>query len=194
MSNNQKLWWFSIFSLLGVTLPMGWQVKADSVHSIRSTGDGVIVNTRAGPSLPKIGPITDWVSFVPNCTWTSNVTKAGYWRRVGQNMEIRYSITLTGAPNATTLTCDIPAEKTVDTSVLPNVGSYVRLGQAVYNDGNALFYNGDCDYSSTTIVRFSSKQVSGSFVTDQNVNQTIPFTWASGDDFDAYCSIPIANW
>lgn len=60
-------------------------------------------NVQLGPQVVPLGaPVTDWVSFTPS--WTTNAgtlptvsTDQGWWRRVGDSMEIRIFRVYTGA-------------------------------------------------------------------------------------------------
>ena len=87
----------------------------------------------------------------------------------------------------------MPSGFTVNTSVLPNTATFQRLGKVVFNDGFGLFYLGDCAYRDTDSVRFANHTVNGSKITDADTSPTNPFTFASGDDVNALCSIPV-NW
>jgi len=174
-------------------LLMGWQAKAGSVHSLRKLPDeSLSAHFRDGTQV-KFGLVSDWVEFTPSCTWTSNITWTGRWRRVGQNMEIRYQGDIMGVPGPGVLDCDLPSGFTVNTKSLPNTATFQRLGKVVFNDGFGLFYLGECAYRDTDSVRFANHTVNGSKITDADTSPTSPFTFASGDDVNAICSIPV-NW
>lgn len=193
MSENRQLWWLAFFGCLAFMLLMGWGAKAGSIQNLSKLhDDSISVNFRDG-TQSTLAPISEWVKFIPSCTWTTNVTWTGRWRRVGSNMEIRFQGDITGAPGPGVLDCDLPSGFTIDTAALPNTETFQRLGKAVFNDGFSLFYLGDCAYRDNNSIRFANSSVSGSKIVDADTSPTNPFTFASGDDVNAICSIPV-NW
>lgn len=136
-------------------------------------------------------------SFTPTGTWTTNTTYAGYYRRVGDCIEIEYTLTLSGAPDSVALSFNIPFSLTIDTVK-------TNLDQA----GGTLFGNGLGVDAGTgtfpTVARYSSNTVidiKGISVTSgannqvlYDVNATTPMTWASGDFMFITIKIPISGW
>lgn len=54
--------------------------------------------TTAADARTNLG-FTDWASFTPTCTWTSNVTLSGRWRRVGDSIDVDIALRCDGAPS-----------------------------------------------------------------------------------------------
>lgn len=96
---------------------------------------------------PATSTVTDWVSFTPTGTWTTNTTYTGQRRKVGDTLEIQYVATLSGVPNVSGLTFDIPSGFTVD-------AAKISAGEMIFGTGTILkpgtnrfgpifgFYNG----------------------------------------------------
>jgi hypothetical protein len=54
---------------------------------------------------------TDWVAWTPTGAWTTNTpTYTGFWRRVGDSMEVRVNVAFTGAPDATSFYVNLPLD------------------------------------------------------------------------------------
>ncbi len=141
-------------------------------------------------------PITDWTTFTPTGSWTTNTTYNGKWRRVGDSMEIQAQLTLSGAPNATSLTINMPSGYTIDTNKLPtNLGYDSGLGwaegiSATAGAAYALFpaYNTSTSFY---ILCLSNPNVGGN---QSVVTQTVPITWASTARIVAHITVPILGW
>ena len=145
--------------------------------------DNILMTGGAGITGP---PATDWVSFTPTGSWTTNTTYTGQWRRNGDSIDLRYALALTGAPTSASLTLNLPTALTVDTNKVLNGD---RIGQAHYFDngvGHDLLY---------------VRHVSGTLAVMEKgpggdaVNATSPITWASGDELKVQIDgLPISNW
>ncbi len=140
-------------------------------------------------------PVTDWNSFTPTSTWVSNVTHTGQWRRVGDSMEVRANLAVTGTPTNTTLDINLPSGYSIDTAKVSGFAQFkVPLGLAVGWDGGAN-YPFEVTYTgSATAVRILSISASSSFAQGNNLNSTSPFSWASGTNINANFVVPIVGW
>lgn len=138
-------------------------------------------------------PITDWVSWTPTGSWSTNTTYTGLKRRVGDTYEYQVMISLAGAPTAATLTVNIP--DTMDTAKLINsVGTIPRLGRADVRDTGVALYEANIHYNSTTSVLVATAGVSGALVTENTVvNATSPITFGSTDQIILNFSAPIVG-
>lgn len=147
---------------------------------------------------PKLGPaakaetaiITQWESFTPTGSWTTNTTYTGNKRRVGDNMEVQIKIALSGAPDNAQLSIDIPDGLSIDTSKFSNDTEDATLGLATYFDNNAATIT-----SAGQRVRYrgaaTEVQVSSG---DTLYDQTNPITWAASDEIYIKFSVPIEGW
>lgn len=140
--------------------------------------------------------LSDTTSWTPTGSWTSNTTYTGNWYRVGEFMYMDILITLTGAPNATNLTVDIPSGYTIATAKLATTSfSFVEQSVVRMNDSSAgQRYYGAAQYLNTTTLQPKRFTISGSSVQDAAINATSPITFASGDSINIKAKIPITGW
>ena len=104
-------------------------------------------------------------------------------------MQVSVNASLTGAPDAGNMYVNLPSGYTIDTAKLADT----TVGIGFLGSGSAH----DSGTGSQTIeVRY--KDTSSVYVTPRSgssyVAQTVPFTWASGDDLNVYFEVPIAGW
>lgn len=136
---------------------------------------------------------TPWIAFTPANTgsWTTNSTYTGKWKRFGDSMQIQWRVSLTGAPNATTLAFNLPTGFTIDTSnkFLLTTGA---TGSGGGSRGGAIS-NMQMIYSSTTQF-FMVYQSSVTTAQVSLVNATAPVTWANGDLVEASITVPITSF
>lgn len=147
-------------------------------------------NVVVGPQVQLQGaPVSDWTSFTVTGSFT-NTTYTGYWRRVGDSMEVDVHGTLTGTPGATTLSITLPNSRVIDTAKLADGanGSVLGIVQAYDNGTNR--YTGVVRFNSTTTVKIHTDGVGG----DDGWTQAAPFTWAVNDYFNLRFLVPIVGW
>lgn len=146
-------------------------------------------------------PITDWVSYTPTGSWTTNTTYTGKWRRVGDTVDVQAHLALAGAPNATSLVdIFLPTGLVIDASKILNTNvSFNTLGYAAMKAAGIGVYQGNVTYRSTTSVRPTAFGLAGTPATnspvfDETITTTVPNTWASGDFLDIVTRLPIVGW
>lgn len=140
-------------------------------------------------------PVTDWQSYTPTGSWSTNTTYTGKWRRVGDSMELDALATCSGAPTATAVTFSLPSGYTIDTSKLTGPSTFTsNLGIGfAYNNGvgsNPL----NIWYKDTTTVNASVANSAGTWVDSAYVTSTAPFTFGSTDTVHVKFSVPILGW
>jgi len=142
--------------------------------------------------------LTEWESFTPTGTWTSNTTYTGSWRRVGSNLEVHMKVALAGAPTAAQLNVILPDGLNVDTSVIPNEQRDTHFGGVTFKDaGTGYRYQG---YVSTGVtadrleIALLEDSGVGAYESVQIISNTIPVTVASGDEIHINYSVPIQGW
>lgn len=138
-------------------------------------------------------PVTDWVSYTPTGTWSTNTTYTGKWRRVGDNMEVSVKVATSGAPTSANLNVNLPSGFTIDTSKLNTAAFTEPLGSLLVNDSDVVGYQGWVSYTSTTAVSF--KVVLAATPTQfANLTQAVPMTFGAGDSVGAEFRVPIVGW
>lgn len=139
--------------------------------------------------------ISDWQDFTPTGSWTTNATYAGQYRRVGDTAEINYKVSLSGAPNATSLTFDMPSGLTPDSNKVTDFSGVFHAGSGIVSDGVFVLYQASVlfqDGSDNFLVR--TYDTSGGDTVESNVNATSPITFGSGDGVEVTVRIPVLEW
>lgn len=143
-------------------------------------------------------PITDWQSYTPTGLFTAGVTYTGFWRRVGDTMELRGKIAYASAISpSTSATVNLPSGYSIDTSKLTTATNITPLGWGHFYDSSVpKNYEIIVNYSSTTRVKFLVANASATELYEgADVSDTAPVAWASGDYLEFQTiGIPISGW
>lgn len=176
-------------SATGSTYRLIAHVASTSASAFELKVDNVTVS----PSQYIYGtPITDWQTYTPTGTFTTNTTYSGVWRRVGDSLEGQVRLTFAGAPNAVTLTgISIPSGLVIDTTTKA-INSVCGIGSIFDNGVNR--YSTDVYISSTTTVNPQIKNTAGTFATIASISNTSPFTIGSTDTIEVSFFVPIVGW
>lgn len=166
------------------------------VYNVNATSGAITLyldNFQMGPQVTMQAPaISDWNSYTPTGSWVANTTYSGKYRRIGDSVEIQISLSLTGAPTATSLTFNIPSNLTIDTTKLVlTSGAVPVFGQAA-GVHSGTFYNFVVLYNTTSSVSVVYQSALTGSITA--VNATSPITWASGDTVTVNCLVPIVGF
>ena len=158
----------------------------------------LVDNFAVGPQIVTQGAaITDWQSFTPNGTWTTNTSYTGKYRRVGDVAEIAILVTCSGAPTATGLAVSIPSGLSIDSSKImsANPDTDARFGQVRCLDAGINAYSaGTVGYSTSTSVGVYLTYTAATYGQPAQVSQVAPFTFGSGDQVSIIFSVPILGW
>lgn len=172
-----------------------WHVSTTNASAYNLFFDEVNFN----PLLRTDGvAISDWSSYTPTGSFTTNTVYSGRWRRVGDLMEGQIYITFTGSPNAVTLTdIQIPTGYTIDTSKLAagtNTDSnWVGGGHMLANTGT-ITYPLMVAYRSTTSVRAFLQNSSSTYDTLSSITNTQPSSLGASDTIQMSFRVPISQW
>lgn len=160
-----------------------------------STYTLAIDNVSVGPQTVQYGaPVTDWQNYTPTGSWTTNTAYVGRWRRDGDTMELDLVATLTGAPNATGFTINLPSGYSIDTTKLSSTDGNKTLGYSSLLCA-AGYYQANVRYNTTTSVGVSA--IIGGSANNHNlidVDNIRPATFASGDRVYLRVKVPISGW
>ena len=141
--------------------------------------------------------VNEWRSFTPTGAWTTNVTYDGYKRRVGDTIEIKGRVDLTGAPNSVQLSINIPDSLTMDSTKHYSIigsGSIVGMSDARDNSAAASYAGVIRGVPGSNVVFVRMLVDQGSREDYQTVDHATPFTFASGDNVTFQFSFPISEW
>lgn len=149
----------------------------------------------------------EWKAYTPTLTTNTgtmtNFTVVAKSRRVGDCLELTGSITFSGAAGTWSQPrIPLPSGLSVDTAKLSTTSLGSSKGTASFLDVGTRVYQGRTEYNpsiSSVIMRSSQVNTSTAAnldpVFDEDVSNTVPFSWASGDviNFDI-SGIPITGW
>jgi hypothetical protein len=150
-----------------------------------------------GPQSLALGPpVSDWTLFTPTGSWTTNSSYTGKWRRVGDTLDLQVRVTVSGAPNSTSLTFNLPAGLVIDTNKIENTipNRALPASSSSIVDNGTQIYNGTVTYASTTSISVQAEAAGGPYIAYDVVTPTVPFTFGSTDYVIAACKVPIVGW
>lgn len=136
---------------------------------------------------------TDWTSWTPTGSWTTNTTYTGKYRRSGDTADFDVYIALTGAPDSTGLLVNLPTGITVDTAKMSSTNTHI-IGIAQIKDQGTNSYYGRVLYYTTTAVYVAAEKTDAAYDISTQVTQAIPFTFGNTDSINIKFSVPIAGW
>jgi hypothetical protein len=153
-----------------------------------------LANVIVGPGIQPQGAIVGpWIAYTPTGTWITNTTYVdSYYRRVGENMEARGRILLSGAPTTATLQVNyLPSGLTYNGTTGGSTG-VPAFGTAVIRDSGTRTYPGIVHYAAATQFYIVHPETTGS--TNSLVEEDAPFTFGSADSISWSISVPIQEW
>jgi len=137
--------------------------------------------------------LSEWTAYTPTITAGITGNAFGKWRRVGDSIEVRSYISVSGATGGT-ISISIPSGLTTDTSKLADSAFEDCVGDVTANDqGTSQIYGGNVhvDQSNTNRVRFRRIDGGGSGGYWTN---TVPFAWSSSDEIFCNFTLPIVEY
>jgi len=219
--NDLVLWLYDVTNAVLIQPAEGYQLKADLVAgrhraifqaSSNSTSYRLgffcpvnsstawtveVDNLAVRPAEYQAGmPATDWQSYVPTGSWSTNTTYAGKWRRVGDSAEYDIKITLSGAPTSASLAVNLNPGHVIDTAKMSyGASTNYNLGELqILDSSGGNTWQGKVRYSDTVSIGAVFMSVTGSEVDVSTVNSTSPITFASGDTVYLRFKLPILGW
>ena len=164
---------FRLIAHCATTSALAYEIKVD--------------NVTVSPSVYVYGsPITDWQSWTPTGSWTTNTTYTGKKRQVGDEYEYMVKIATSGAPTAAGLTINL--QETIDTAKLNSTVQYASAFESSGNafDGATGGYSVKALYSTPTSVAITNIALPEGLVSN-----TVPFTFGAGDEINVRFTLPI---
>jgi len=134
-----------------------------------------------------------WTGFVPTGTWTTNVTYSGIRRRMGENLEVNFLITVSGSigPAATQLGFDFPSGFPLG-GIYPYT-QFLKSGH-VYQSGNRIPIGMAYLVSNQMYVRLLDPSSASNHYLGTLFSTTGPITLGSGDFLEMQVSYPVSGW
>lgn len=157
-------------------------------------------NFIVGPQTKAYGsPVTDWAAYTPTITFSSgtftNITPTGYWRRVGDSMELMGQITHAGTPGTfSNIFASLPSGYSIDTTKI-NISGNMRIGDGSVLDSGTTSFDMIVETAGTTnSMAFYPFSASGTWTSSSSFSQTQPMSWAAGDAITWRAKVPILGW
>ena len=175
-----------LIPLTCTSIRFGFQVKA--VNSGRVFAFDDVQLSADTTRYAETNLISDWTSYTPTGTWSTNTTYSARWRRVGTDMQINARVTLSGAPTGG-FTLNIPSGYIIDLTKTPGgAGNTTEsLGIAAFNVAGVR-YIGAVGINSTTAIMINTHGAGNA------VNATTPGTFANGSVIEMSFYVPIVGW
>lgn len=138
--------------------------------------------------------ITEFDDFTVTGTWTANTTYTGKYARTGDRAALDIGIALTGAPTSTTLTVDISALGTIDTTKLSDT-LLTYLGEVQIRENGVQTVKGYVRLASSTTLAIMYLQTPVTNVVAGSVSQIAPFTFGTADKIHIkIADLPMVGW
>jgi hypothetical protein len=159
-----------------------------------STNGALVVGNGASWTTNTSIAMIAWTSYTPTFSWVANVSSSsGRWRRVGNNLEVHFKITLSGATTAAGFTVSYPSGISADTSTVP-VGDKTPLGLANINKSTTNSYiMGHVYYKTTTTVAVTYLRLS-TYYDMPAVDNATPFSFGANDQIEGFFSVPATGF
>lgn len=133
-----------------------------------------------------------WISYTSGCTgsWSANTTYVCRKRRTRDSYEYDIQVQLSGAPDATTLTLNLP--DTIDTNKLASGSStgFESNIQGKTNIYRGSSYTGGVNLTTATSVTLTYFDGNGN---GSNINYAAPAAFTSGDKVGVVFAVPIVG-
>jgi hypothetical protein len=187
----------------------GWVTCSSSDTSVRlifhcaSTSDLAydihVDRLSIGPSAQvQAGIMSDWQSYTPNSSISTNVTWTGKWRRIGDEMEGELLASFFGANTQGYITADLPSGYSIDTNkIVAAAGSdKVAYGMTIVRDEGTDSFFGPVILSDSNTLLAGVLLASGTYTGRRNVDTSVnvPMTFASNDSVSIKFKVPILGW
>lgn len=190
--------WRSVNSSSGIPFIFGstsveWEIfDEDYTGTILIGIDKVRIGDLPDGYIQSINNVdTDWISFTPTGSW-SNTTYSGLYKRVGDDVLIKYKLLLTGTPSGL-LSLELPNSLIVDENkvVTTGVSNYVGYGNAIETGASSYHiasrYRTDNDNIDVVYWNSSTGLTAA-------LGATGLFTFGNTDEITIEMRLPIQGW
>lgn len=199
ISKSKGIYYFSVATQTNTEqVRLSFHTETDSATG--SAWDIFVDDVQLGPdNLVQTGTITQWETFTPTGSLTTNVTYSGKKRRVGDSEEYDILLSFSGVNTQGAVNIDIADGKSIDVDKLNSTTIQdTYFGETKFRDqtqGGSV--PGFVRYLSTTSVALMSlPNSSGSpHVTSAvDTNISFPVTVAASDNIRVRFTVPIEGW
>lgn len=174
-----------------------YQIALININAFAAAYNMQVDDFSFGPQLAVFGPpVSDWAPYTPTGSWLTNTTYSGFWRRIGDSVELDIRVLTSGAPTAAELSVSIPAGLSIDTSKLTaGTGTENPLGVGIVLDGGLQQFPCHVVYFSTTTIKIVVyNHTPATYDSLTNVSNVIPITFGNTDAVQFKALVPIVGW
>lgn len=136
-----------------------------------------------------------WTSYSPTGNNSTNVTRTGFWRRVGDTIQIRGHIAIDNTGGSGTYGFALPSGPVFDTAKLTTTTA-MPMGYAILRDSSTTNrYSANVQYNDNSSVLFQALTLAaGSTHETVSVTELFPYAAAAGDSIALWFEGPISGW
>jgi hypothetical protein len=148
-----------------------------------------------GPNTKQVATvISDWVPFTVTHSWLTDVTATGYYRQVGDSIQARYFLSMTGSPTGPDLTIQLPPGLSFDSTKLMS-SSQELVGGGILNDsGSTQFKIQAANPSGNSFSVLLPTDITVGIAYTSAVTPIVPVVLVAGDSIAIDISAPISGW
>lgn len=158
----------------------------------------IVDRIRVGPDRLAPGANMEDLGKLPtDGSWTTNTTYVGQYWREGSHLIGEVTLTLSGAPNATTLQVNLPDGLQIDIDRLSNEGEFFQdlsISGMIRDVAPGEIKPMMCTFSTIDKVFLRFYEEDGAALNLRAINNIDPFTFASGDFLTIRYKVPIIGW
>lgn len=150
-----------------------------------------VLRTWDGSAIVSVGLAASWEAFTPTGSWDTNVTYTGQFRQIGDTLEVRVNVALSGAPNAVLLTINLPMGETIDVLKVPGFAEASYGTATIDDDSSGIVHIATVQHNSTTSVKLQVHSAVATHVFLQDLTSTVPQVFAADDSVIVEFSVPV---
>ena len=170
-------------------------VGGNATTALRTIGETVVlVPTSSGWNIVSRITTTNWISYTPTLsTWASNITVTGFWRRIGDSIQVQILIAVTGATSGNLTAFTLPNSWTAASAkmIAPSTGFYWGHLATLRDNGSATYTGFTYPIAGSNFVGL---QYLDAAAQGGGISASAPFTWANGDTIAAFVELPITDF
>lgn len=140
---------------------------------------------------------SNWMSFTPTGSWSSNTSYTGLMKRNGSELLCQIKVNLSGTPNDVHLTVDLPSGLTMDTTAILNedTENYLLGEINFHDDGSTTVYYGPMRYmDSNTLGAYFWNAASTYIRSPTALTGTAIIAVGSPDIAFINFTVPVSGW
>lgn len=163
------------------------------LRSSQTTAGTYAATATESTPKPSTVKMTDWISFTPTGSLSTNVAYLGFHKTVGDTLHVRYYASFSGTNTEGAWTLEIPSGFVIDDTKLPGVLADTPIGQGeLVDSGTAVYLLKARIVDTNTIqLRYFTDNTTAIAASTVKTNTNSPFTIANNDEMYLEINVPI---